>query len=312
MSFTANSVYCFMEEFSAAETVNGFFSFFGFYGVYVFIFLSGYGLTKAFAPLNTGGGISFIIKHIAKIYKLFLISVFVYVLYKFPNINTTALFYTLSLTNNFFPERLFLVNGPWWFFSLIIQLYLTFLPLYYLLKKDKANLIYIFYFYLICAGFLIYTDGQVIEFYANFAGHLPEFSLGIYIALYEKELPFLHSRLKNIYLAAGSLVIIIGAQFFKLFFILGFAASSIFALSFFFALNWRENKFLQYTGRISPYLFGFNGFLFRHYWTITAEETNNAFLKLCCCGVWLAINYAAAAAACRLFNKRATSTTSKV
>ncbi len=55
MSFTANSVYCFMEEFSAAETVNGFFSFFGFYGVYVFIFLSGYGLTKAFAPLNTGG-----------------------------------------------------------------------------------------------------------------------------------------------------------------------------------------------------------------------------------------------------------------
>lgn len=311
MSFSANAAYQFINEFSLSEAINAVFSFFGFYGVYVFIFLSGYGLTKAFFSLDTGRGISFVLRHIIKVYKLLLISVLVYVLYHFLNVNTVKILYTLSLTNNFFPERLFMTNGPWWFFSLIIQLYLTFIPLYYFLKKNKTNVIYILYMYLICAGYLLYTDGQIIEFYANFPGHLPEFSLGIYIALYEKELPFLQNRQKNIYLAVLSLIIIIGAQFFIPLFILGFTASCVFTLSFCYVLNWRENKFLQFTGRISPYLFGFNGFLFRYYWTTTAQETDNAFLKLCCCGIWLAINYAAATIVCKFLSPKATSTISK-
>lgn len=311
MSFEKYSGFRFLREFYPSEFLNSFFSFFGFYGVYVFIFLSGYGLTKSFLLSDTGGGIWFIIKHIVKIYKLFLISIGLYVLYFFPDVNFTRLLYSLSLTNNFFPDRLFSVNGPWWFFSLIIQLYILFIPLYRFLKKGKMNIFCIFYIYLVMAVFILYFGETVIEFYANFGGHLPEFAMGIYIALYEKELPFLYNRKKNIYIAITTLAIIVGAQFFRFFFIFSFAASCIFTFSFFYALKWRENHFFQYTGQLSPFLFGFNGFLFRHYWVGLAELSDNAFLKLCYCVCWLLLNYSVAALAFRIFGQHSTSATSK-
>lgn len=311
MFFAQKSVFRFIQDFSFSESINALFSFFGFYGVYVFIFLSGYGLSKAFTTAPALSGFRFTVKHALKVYKLFLISVGLYVLYVYPDVNFKALLHSLSLTNNFFADRVFLVNGPWWFFSLIIQLYVVFTLLYYFLKRGKAHIFYIFYVYLILACFLIYNGGEVIEFYANFPGHLPEFSLGIYIALYEKELSFLYNRRINALIAATAFVMIIGAQFFKFLFVLSFTASAIFAFSFFLALDWRENKFLQYTGKISPYLFGFNGFLFRHYFVSEARLSDNAFSKICYCGCWLILNYLVATFFCRLFTKKATSTTLK-
>lgn len=55
MSLDENCVVKFISKFSISESINIFFSFFGFYGVYIFIFLSGYGLTKSFVFKNTGG-----------------------------------------------------------------------------------------------------------------------------------------------------------------------------------------------------------------------------------------------------------------
>ncbi len=48
MAFEAQNFARFLQDFSWKNVLNCFFSFFGFYGVYIFIFLSGYGLTKSF------------------------------------------------------------------------------------------------------------------------------------------------------------------------------------------------------------------------------------------------------------------------
>lgn len=61
----------FLQDFTWPDAINCLFSFWGFYGVYLFIFLSGYGLTKSFANHHTERNIRFIGRHIAKIYLLF-------------------------------------------------------------------------------------------------------------------------------------------------------------------------------------------------------------------------------------------------
>lgn len=181
----------------------------------------------------------------------------------------------------------------------------------FVFEKNKNNMLFLFDCYLLYCSYLIYNGKYVTECYANFLGHLPEFSLGIYLALYEKELPFLYDRRKNFYLASSSALIIIGAQFFESFFILSYTASCVFTFSLFYTLNWRENKFLEFTGKISPYLFGFNGFLFRHYLIFEVKNSDNALLKLYFCTVWLIANYVVATIAYQILNQKTTSAISK-
>jgi len=290
MRLVHHNVFMFMKDFSFAESINAFFSFLGFYGVYLFIFLSGYGLTKSFLRHNTKGGILFIIRHIAKIYILFLVSAGLFIVIRWPDIKYAALLRSLSLTDNYFPERLFNVNGPWWFFSLIIQLYLFFLPMFWIIKKDLSNIIFIFFSYIIIAIYWSKYAGAVTMLYANAIGHLPEFCLGILIALGENKFLILQHRSFNLAVLFISLVVVIAAQFSTYVFIFSFVASVTLALSFFKLIGWQENRFLEYTGKISPYLFGFNGFLFR--WDFLALARGEApFMKIFWCFVWLAVNY---------------------
>lgn len=147
----------FLQDFTWPDAINCLFSFWGFYGVYLFIFLSGYGLTKSFANHHTERNIRFIGRHIAKIYLLFLCSAALY-LFIVPKVNYRAVLHVLSLTTNLSPETLFLVCGPWWFFSLIIQLYLLFLFLYKFIQKDISNIV------LICFSYLLINS---LEFFIN-------------------------------------------------------------------------------------------------------------------------------------------------
>lgn len=175
----------FLQDFTWPDAINCLFSFWGFYGVYLFIFLSGYGLTKSFANRHTERNIRFIGRHIVKIYLLFLCSVGLYLVIV-PKVNYKAVLYVLSLTTNLSPETLFLVCGPWWFFSLIIQLYLLFLFLYKFIQKDISNIVLICFSYLLIALYWMKYCGTGIGLYANAIGHIPEFSLGIFVAIYEK------------------------------------------------------------------------------------------------------------------------------
>ncbi len=279
----------FIQDFSWSEIVNCLFSFLGFYGVYIFVFLSGYGITKSF--VNTKKKvIPFIAAHIFKIYKLFLISACVYCVIV-PDINFKALGKVLSLTSTLTPETLFIVCGPWWFFSLIIQLYLCFFVLYKLISKDISNIIFIWFVYVVLAFYWINFNGATVSLYANAAGHIPEFSLGIFLALYEQKLLFLSARRFNLLSLLVSLIVLILAQIYFYAFAFSFLFSAVIFLSI-YKLFPTQNQFWVFTGKISPYLFGFNGFLYRGNFIQYAVESQSAIWQIIYWIGWLAINYA--------------------
>ncbi len=279
----------FIQDFSWTEIVNCLFSFLGFYGVYIFVLLSGYGITKSF--INTEKKtIPFVAIHIFKIYKLFLISALVYCIIV-PDINFKALGKVLSLTSTLSPETLFIVCGPWWFFSLIIQLYFCFFFLYKLIAKDISNVFFIWFVYVIIAFYWVTFNGPTVSLYANAVGHIPEFSLGIFLALYEKQLTFLNTRKFNVMALCISLVVLVLAQIYFYVFVFSFFFSAIAFLSA-YKLIPSQNQFWIFTGKISPYLFGFNGFLYRGYFIEHAVEAQSAIWHIVCWIGWLAVNYA--------------------
>lgn len=115
-------------------------SFFGHYGVHIFLFMSGYGLTKkALGFVQKHGGISWTdlwkvsLNQIAKIVSLTLVGVSILCLYKYIAWGTLpdAEFFTkylvfLTFTENLRPGDFGYFVSVWWFMALIVQFYLLF------------------------------------------------------------------------------------------------------------------------------------------------------------------------------------------
>lgn len=307
MSFNAEYVSQFLNNFNWPNIINCFFSFFGFYGVYIFIFLSGYGLTKKFQQISSSP-FYFILKRIAKVYKLLLFSIIVYLCVA-PEIKFKGLLYVLTLTANFDAVTLYAACGPWWFFALIIQLYILFLFLYKIISKDAFHVIYILFFSFTVA--IAWNDciGKTTLLYANALGHLPEFCLGIFVACYEDKLSFLDSKKFNIGALLLSLLIIITAQISVYAFILSFFFSVLLFLSA-YKLFLSKNNFWIFTGKISPFLFGINGFFYREYFVNLAEQSSSVWMQNGYWLLWLLINFVFAVASYKLFNWKKASTAS--
>ena len=115
-------------------------SFFGHYGVHIFLFMSGYGLTKkALGYVQKHGDISWTdlwkvsLNQIAKIVSLTLVGVSILCLYKYIAWGTLpdAEFFTkylvfLTFTENLRPGDFGYFVSVWWFMALIVQFYLLF------------------------------------------------------------------------------------------------------------------------------------------------------------------------------------------
>ncbi len=111
-------------------------SHFGHYGVAIFLFLSGYGLTKKYEPMSGNqlnatpriGIVPFVFRHALKLWKLMVPVVVLFVatqLYHGTwNRPWTRLLPLLGFYSNLQPERDLLL-GPWWWFSLMMQLYIV-------------------------------------------------------------------------------------------------------------------------------------------------------------------------------------------
>lgn len=119
------------------------FSYFGWYGVPVFLFISGYGLARKHE--GTGGkgcapeGVwSFFTRNAFKLWQLMLVGVAL--LYVYEAFLTTGwrhgfmnVVWLFSFLTNFFPQsdtaflpRQDLLLGPWWYFSLTMQVYMLY------------------------------------------------------------------------------------------------------------------------------------------------------------------------------------------
>ena len=129
-------------------------SFFGHYGVPVFLFLSAYGLVRKYESGSSipsqrvtesrfavfsgaGEGLNFIVSHFLKLFKMMLIGFVLFTIvdaltppsfhYKFVNIIAQ-----LGMFNNLLPDPDRVIwPGPYWFFGLMLQLYVVYRLLMY-------------------------------------------------------------------------------------------------------------------------------------------------------------------------------------
>ena len=256
-----------------------FFSFFGHYGVQIFVFLSGYGLAISYKKQLSF--FSFIKKRWLKIFPLLLGAMMIYV---FPKIFYVWLWKNdipltiqlikssllkLTFLANYFPGETLRLCGPWWFFSLIFQLYLLF-PVLIKLKKEFL-LVVIFFSWTIQLIVLGFFDVWYTEYLRyNFLGHLPEFCLGIYFVKckIEKINPFVF--LFSILMFCLSCV----NQYFWVF---SFFTIPLIVIYLYQIANIngsrKFHKIVMYFGYNSMYLFAVHGFLRKSFFDFANSST---------------------------------------
>jgi peptidoglycan/LPS O-acetylase OafA/YrhL len=196
-SFQAQTSWRFYQTVQShpAELLRATFTYFGHYGVQIFIFFSAYGLTRKYnkEPLVFG---DFFKGRLFKIYLSFLLCLSIYILLglvKAAFMSDEKVFYWNSLLwkalliSNFIPRQALMPVGPWWFLPFIFQFYL-FYPLFLkLFQKFRVKFLILTGIAFICLErlinpFLIANDMNIN--YMIF-GHVPVVCLGVYIGARE-------------------------------------------------------------------------------------------------------------------------------
>lgn len=259
------------------------FSYFGHYGVQLFIFISGYGLYVS-SKNKKITYFRFMKERIRKLYPtLFLILIFLLVAIPIweGSINPAtikSLLLKFTFLFNFIPGEALAVTGPFWFFSLIVQLYLLFPFLLKLVRNYGSETLLIIgaislFLTIIFNDFFHSLD---VSLYFLFIGQLPVFCLGIYFA--SKPV----TRLPNILILAALLIFSLGNSQ-ELFWYFSPVAFTLFMLAFFLHLfpvisnvTWL-NSFLLFSGSISLYLFAVHG-IARFPFEYISEKYENDFI----------------------------------
>jgi len=249
------------------EAINVLFTFLGHYGVQIFILISAVGLTYSLLqkPVRYG---SYVAHRFKNIYSMLIVAVVFYFfscivmdkhlltgnewkqwLWKFLLIHTVK------------PKQSVSLNGPYWFFGLIAQLYILFPLLLHIVKKyNFKGFIAICLFSYICTYLVLFAFPlpEDIDWSANSIAHLPEFVLGIYIALNPNK------RIPSVVFFAALAFLVLG-NIFEIFFPLTFLSVTI--LLFAMVMKCREffnrkvqiSKIMQQIGTLSMAIFIVHG-----------------------------------------------------
>ncbi len=176
------------------EFVNILFSYFGHYGVQLFIMISGFGLAVSMMNRPQTWG-SFVLNRLKKLYPLLLTAIVFYFFGKLmmegkglSQWELKEIGYKLLFIHTLLPNSGLSVCGPWWFFGLIFQLYLVFPLLFRCLKKWGWKA-----FWVVCAVSygLIFLFREYLNLHQgvlimqNAPGHLPEFCFGMMLAFHK-------------------------------------------------------------------------------------------------------------------------------
>jgi peptidoglycan/LPS O-acetylase OafA/YrhL len=165
------------------------FAYFGHYGVQLFIFCSGYGLTAVYSNKDIKYK-DFIAKRLLKLYPAFTIALALLIAYQYLFLDTVITSRTLialalrySFIANLVPGNALSLCGPYWFYSMIVQLYLLFPLFLFIHKKSNYGLwIVILVSYIIILSANNYFSDLQLSLYYNFIGNVPVFALGIILA----------------------------------------------------------------------------------------------------------------------------------
>ena len=190
-----------------------FFSFFGHYGVPIFLFVSGFGLVKKYEKKlsdNThmtysrpqgraGQGLfSFMKRHFIKLFRLMIIGYVVFVAVYFLRNNNGAEVYSidrvlaqLTMVINFVysnPDKV-IKPGPYWFFGLMLQLYALYILLYNRWRNWQVLVVTVVACWAIEWAANV-AGSDVLNFVRyNFIGGVLPFVMGIAYARWGRELP---------------------------------------------------------------------------------------------------------------------------
>ncbi len=179
------------------DLVRQVFSFLGHYGVQIFVFLSGYGLALRYRSEHPIDYKKFVIERLQRLYPVLLVAVLgllcykaaVALLFPYSHINLSTFIWEallkLSLLSNLVPDQALSITGPWWFFSMIFQLYLI-APLLLQVRRNSTLIMMIVAAWSFQIGILFFSGDYIEYFRLNFIGHLPEFCLGILLAKEQK------------------------------------------------------------------------------------------------------------------------------
>lgn len=255
------------------DTVRILLTYLGHYGVQIFIFLSAYGLTKKYINLDISYK-AFIKRRLFRIYPAFTLAIIFYLLSGFIHygyLGPLKIFYwkwesivlKLLMISNFVPNESLQPVGPWWFLPFIVGFYFAFPFLLKLLRKFGTSslilLSIISYLPVITLYYLFKDNG--LNVYYMFIGHLPEFCIGMVLAVLGKKsinlLPY----------AIVSLLVFILGNLYESFWFFTHLAMMIIGLSTFglvIRLIKRSkiaHKVVLFIGNISFHLFLVNGFL---------------------------------------------------
>lgn len=276
-SFSGETLSNFLYVFAAQPDhfIQSMFAFFGHYGVPIFVFLSGYGLAKSYGDWKIKYK-DFIVKRLWRLYPAFTLAIAVLLLYRYLildhdfTIRTVgSVFVRYTLIANWIPGKIFTLSGPYWFFSMIVQLYLLFPLLLRIRKKFKFGLgIIAIVSYVLVLLTNDYFSTLGLSLFYNFLGHLPVFVVGMILA-FRKTWNF------NIWYWLMFTALFIAGQFnAQLWAFSHLAFVFVFIpfvkLTYEYFKNSSYTKFLRFTGRISMAIYLVNGFL-RIPWTDLAN-----------------------------------------
>ncbi len=249
------------------EAINVLFSFLGHYGVQIFIFISAIGLTYSLLrkPVRYG---SYVMRRFKALYSMLIVAV---VFYFFSRIILDQYLLTTGDWQKWLWNFLFIhtikagqtltLNGPYWFFGLIAQLYLLFPLLLYVVKKyNFKGFVLICLFSYICSYFVLFVVPlpEGVFWNANSIAHLPEFALGIWIALNPKK------HISPIVFIVALAFLVLG-NIFEVFFPLTFLSAAILLFAMimksreFFNRKVQISKIMQRIGTLSMAIFIVHG-----------------------------------------------------
>ncbi len=163
-------------------------SFFGHYGVPVFLFLSAYGLERKYGQLQQAGprGPAFVRYHFLKLFKMMIVGFICFTIV--DQLTRGSWHYTLlqvvaqlGMFNNLLPDPdRNIWPGPYWFFGLMLQLYIV-----YRLLLFRRHWGYTVGLMVGCVGVQLLMDpaGETINWYRyNFMGGMLPFGFGLLAA----------------------------------------------------------------------------------------------------------------------------------
>jgi peptidoglycan/LPS O-acetylase OafA/YrhL len=273
MSFDGNRVWRALTivQNDPQDFFNVFMSFLGHYGVQVFTFLSAYGLMRSIAN-QPDTWYALVFKKIKQLLLPMILVMLLYLLldYYFKGTFNARLgahgylevLYRMLFISNFMPKQAFLVIGPWWFLSMIMQFYCLFLLMHRMqLRWGNASLAIISLLsMMISMQYFSWFTRHDLFLNATVLGHIPEFALGMYVASLDKiKIP--------LWLILVSFFGLFLGNIYKFFWYFAPVCSIVVIMSLCAILfkYLRENNFmlraLEYVGVLSMYIFLLNGII---------------------------------------------------